>query len=54
MINNTFVNEAMTGALVKNHVGAEVLVTNNLIIGRGFFLLGKGTKSNNVSESPAP
>lgn len=49
--NNTFLNEASSGTLVKNHAGAHVLVANNLLLGRGFFLLGKGLNENNVRES---
>lgn len=45
---NTFINEAWNGALVRNHVGGDVLVVNNLSFGRGRFLLGKGSKSNNI------
>ncbi|MDG1945115.1 MAG: hypothetical protein P8J17_12735 [Halioglobus sp.] len=46
-VNNTFINEAWSGTLIKNHVGGDILVANNLIMGRGYFLLGKGTKINN-------
>jgi hypothetical protein len=49
VVNNTFVNEAMNGTLVKNHADGEVLVANNLIFGGGYFLLGKGVKENNVA-----
>lgn len=49
VVNNTFINEASNGALVRNHVGGDALVVNNLFFGRGRFLLGKGNKSNNVS-----
>jgi hypothetical protein len=48
VVNNTFVNEAMNGTLVKNHAGADVLVANNLVFGAGYFLQGEGTKENNV------
>lgn len=51
VINNTFVNEASNGALVKNHAGGEALIANNLIIGRGFYLLGEGQKLNNMKTS---
>lgn len=47
VVNNTFVNEAWNGALVRNHAGGEVGVFNNLTYGRGRFLLGKGEKANN-------
>ncbi|MEZ5504226.1 MAG: right-handed parallel beta-helix repeat-containing protein [Halioglobus sp.] len=49
VVNNTFVNEAWNGTLVKNHAGGEVLVANNLVFGRGLFLIGKGNKLNNVA-----
>jgi hypothetical protein len=49
VVNNTFVNEAWSGALVKNHAGADVLVANNLIFGQGRFLMGAGTELNNIS-----
>jgi hypothetical protein len=51
VVNNTFVNEAWNGSLVKNHAGGEVLVANNLIFGRAHVLMGKGEKMNNVSLS---
>ncbi len=47
VVNNTFVNEAWNGSLVRNHAGGEVGVFNNLTFGRGRFLLGKGDKANN-------
>lgn len=47
VVNNTFVNEAWNGALVRNHAGGDVSVFNNLTFGRGRFLLGKGEKANN-------
>jgi len=49
VVNNTLVNEAMTGTLVRNHAGAYVLVANNLVFGGGDFLLGEGIKENNVA-----
>ena len=48
VINNTFINEAWRGTLVKNHAAGDVLVVNNQIVGRGYFLLGPGTKINNA------
>lgn len=47
VVNNTFVNEAWNGALVRNHAGGQVSVFNNLTYGRGRFLLGRGEKGNN-------
>ncbi len=49
VVNNTLVNEASGGTLVKNHAAGDVLVANNLIFGRADFLMGKGTELNNVS-----
>ncbi|MFK7976940.1 MAG: hypothetical protein AB8C02_12440 [Halioglobus sp.] len=51
VVNNTFINEASGGSLVRNHSEASTLVANNLIVGRGFHLLGKGDKVNNVKGS---
>jgi len=53
VINNSFVNEASGGSLVRNHSGADALVANNNLIGRGFHLLGNGVKKNNVKTSIA-
>jgi len=51
VVNNTFINEAWSGALVKNHAKGDVLVANNLIFGRAHVLMGQGEKLNNVSLS---
>jgi hypothetical protein len=51
VINNTLINEASGGSLVRNHSGASALVANNLLVGRGFHLLGNGVKRNNVRAS---
>lgn len=51
VVSNTYVNEASSGALVRNHAAGEVLVANNLMFGRGRFLMGKGQELNNVSVS---
>jgi hypothetical protein len=51
VVNNTLVNEAWNGTLVKNHAKGDVLVANNLIFGRVNVLLGSGTKQNNVELS---
>jgi len=48
VVNNTFVNEAWDGTLVRNHAAGEVLVANNLIFGVGHFLMGKGNELHNV------
>ena len=53
VINNTFINEASSGSLARNHSGATALVANNHIVGRGFHLLGNGVKQNNVRSSIA-
>lgn len=49
VVHNTFVNEALMGALVNNHAGGSVLVANNLLFGSGYFLLGAGVQENNVA-----
>jgi hypothetical protein len=48
VINNTFINEANGGAFVRNSAGGDVIVSNNLIFGKGEILVGKGTESHNV------
>ncbi len=48
VVNNTFVNEALHGTLVKDHVHGDVLVANNLVFGGGYFLRGSGVQKNNV------
>jgi hypothetical protein len=48
VINNTFINEADGGAFVRNFAGGDVTVANNLVFGRGEFLVGKGAESENV------
>ena len=48
VVNNTFINEASDGTLVNNSAGGDVLVSNNLLLGRGKLLVGKGLASNNV------
>lgn len=49
VVNNTFVNEAVMGTLVKNHAEGDALIANNLVFGRGYILVGKGVKENNVA-----
>lgn len=51
VINNTFVNEAWSGALAKNHARGDVQVSNNLVFGAGHFLMGRGNKRNNVRSN---
>ena len=47
VINNTFINDAANGDFVRNFAGGDVLVANNLVLGRGKLLEGKGsTKAN--------
>ncbi|MEZ5573415.1 MAG: hypothetical protein R3E64_15555 [Halioglobus sp.] len=48
VVNNTLINEAWNGTLVKNHAKGDVLVANNLIFGNANLLLGRGKKLNNV------
>ncbi|MCB1704762.1 MAG: right-handed parallel beta-helix repeat-containing protein [Halioglobus sp.] len=49
VINNTFVNEAAGGTLVRDHVRGDVLVANNLLFGDGDFLRGPGAQDHNVA-----
>ncbi len=49
VVNNTFINEAPGGTLVKNHTDGDILVANNLVFGSGYFLLGRGEQENNVA-----
>jgi Right handed beta helix region len=51
VVNNTFVNEAWQGTLVRNHAKGDVLVANNLVFGNANLLLGKGEKVNNLALS---
>jgi len=51
VVSNTYVNETSRGTLVRNHAAGEVLVANNLMFGRGHFLIGEGQEVNNVSVS---
>jgi hypothetical protein len=51
VVNNTFVNDAWSGTLVRNHAKGDVLVANNLVFGNANLLLGKGEKVNNVTLS---
>jgi hypothetical protein len=51
VVNNTLVNEARNGTLVRNFAGGHVTVSNNLIFGRGSFLSGAGVDINNFRES---
>lgn len=48
VVNNTFINEAAGGALVNNHAGGDVVVANNLLFGKGKFLVGGGEAEHNV------
>lgn len=49
VVNNTFINEGSAGTLVNNSAGGDVLASNNLLLGRGKFLIGEGTSEHNVS-----
>jgi hypothetical protein len=51
VVNNTLVNEAKGGTLVRNFAGGSVTVANNLLFGEGSFLSGEGTELNNFRES---
>ena len=48
VINNTFINEASSGSLVRNFAGGDVIVSNNLVFGKVEMLVGKGTARNNL------
>jgi hypothetical protein len=48
VVNNTFVNEATNGVLVNNHAGGDVVIANNLLFGKGEFLVGRGRVEHNV------
>lgn len=48
VVHNTFVNEAQAGSFVRNFAGAEVLVANNLVFGRGEILSGEGLLGGNL------
>ncbi len=49
VVNNTFINEAADGTLVRDHARGDVLVANNLIFGSGYVLVGRGAQHNNVT-----
>ena len=51
VINNTLVNEAANGTLVNNHTEGDAFVANNVVFGRGDFLLGSGVSANNFREA---
>ena len=48
VVNNTFVNEAGRGTLVDNSAGGDAIVSNNLLVGSGRFLVGDGEQTSNV------
>lgn len=50
VINNTIVNEASQGTLVRNFFGGDVNVANNLLFGAGSFLAGEGFEAGNFRE----
>lgn len=54
VVHNTLVNAAFNGVFVHNHEAADVLVGNNLLLGSGRFLAGKGRTLNNVQLGPDP
>jgi hypothetical protein len=53
VVNNTFVNEAPDGSLVRNFAAGDVLVANNVVLGAGTVLVGEGRSRNNVQEGLA-
>jgi hypothetical protein len=48
VVNNTFINDAASGEFVRNFADAEVVVANNLVIGPGPLLVGRGREQGNV------
>jgi len=50
VINNTIVNEARQGTIVRSFHGGNVTVANNLLFGAGSFLVGEGIELSNFRE----
>lgn len=50
VINNTIVNEARQGAIVRSFSGGNATVANNLLFGAGSFLVGDGIELSNFRE----
>jgi hypothetical protein len=50
VVNNTLINEASNGTLVRNHADSHVTVINNVLFGAGSFLIGDGDEKNNFRE----
>ena len=47
VVNNTFINEATGGQFVRNFTTGDVLVANNLVVGRAVMLKGGGVARDN-------
>ena len=50
VVNNTLINEASAGTLVRNHTDSQVTVINNVLFGAGSLLIGRGDEINNFRE----
>jgi hypothetical protein len=50
VINNTIVNDATQGTIVRSFHGGNVTVANNLLFGAGSFLVGEGVELSNFRE----
>jgi hypothetical protein len=48
---NTLVNDGLNATLVRNHSGGQVMLGNNLLVGRGKFLTGVGELHGNIGLS---
>jgi len=54
VLNNTFLNDALTATVVSNRANGWALVANNILRGNGNWLYGKGEASNNLREARTP
>jgi hypothetical protein len=50
VVNNTLINEASGGTLVRNHTDSNITVINNVLFGAGSVLIGRGDEINNFRE----
>ncbi|MEM1154281.1 MAG: right-handed parallel beta-helix repeat-containing protein [Pseudomonadota bacterium] len=51
VVNNTVINAAPTAVFVRNFTEVSVTVANNLLLGPGIFLEGKGRELGNIREA---
>ncbi|MEM6581944.1 MAG: hypothetical protein AAF699_11755, partial [Pseudomonadota bacterium] len=51
VVNNTVINAAPTAVFVRNFTEASVTVANNVLLGPGIFLEGKGKELGNIREA---